>query len=298
MANDPPDGPNVPDGTWVIIPVHNRRDVTENCLTRLRSDQAWEKLNVIVVDDGSTDGTAELVTREFPSVHLLEGDGDLWWGGAMRMGMEYAADNGAAVFIWLNDDVIPQPGVLAKLASKTAALGDTVLGSVVHPTTGHEYSTRWFSSYLGIDSKRYEPDREIQPCELVAGKMVAFPRPVVEAIGYPATGAFDHGYADFEYTYRASEHGFDVGVYSGAVAMDTAYTFAHSGLSTDYSFVSTVREAIDPSADRSIWMKYKRDKRFGTAHPLVILGYNVLKGAGTIAIKFGLCVTKRDHQFV
>lgn len=297
MTAKPDQAREVPPNTWIIIPVHNRREITLRCLSELQSNQGWELMDIVVVDDGSTDGTAAGVREQYPSVHLLEGDGSLWWGGAMKQGMEYADDRDAEVFIWLNDDVIPRPGAIDRLAAKTAELGDTVLGGVVHPQTGHEYTTRWNRSFFGMESVRYEPDLEIQPCDMLAGKLVAFPRTVVEQIGFPATDEFHHAFADFEYTSRATDHGFSVGVYSDAVAMDTAYEIGHSGLSEEFTFVETVKGVIDPSSDRSISMKYRRDKLFGTAPDPILFGYNFGKGIAVISLKFVLCVLFKRHRF-
>ena len=56
--------------TAVIIPVHNRRETTLACLRRLTADgvPAWSR--IVVVDDGSTDGTGEAVRVEFPDVEI------------------------------------------------------------------------------------------------------------------------------------------------------------------------------------------------------------------------------------
>jgi len=40
-------------------------------------------IQVIIVDDGSSDRTAEEVAENYPEVTILEGDGNLWWTGAI-----------------------------------------------------------------------------------------------------------------------------------------------------------------------------------------------------------------------
>ena len=58
----------------IVIPVYNRRDITRNCLLSLR-EQTHTDFQVVVIDDGSTDGTSEMIQKEFPEVVLLMGDG-------------------------------------------------------------------------------------------------------------------------------------------------------------------------------------------------------------------------------
>ena len=76
---------------FIVIPVHDRLAFTRACLAGL-AGQAPEDVTIVVVDDGSTDGTSRAVAEEFPSVKLLRGDGTLWWAGAMNVGVGWALD--------------------------------------------------------------------------------------------------------------------------------------------------------------------------------------------------------------
>src|SRR6266566_1076605 len=82
-------GEAIPGRIYVVVPVFNRKSLTERFLCCMRS-QSFRNFETIVVDDGSTDSTAELVSERFPEVHLLRGDGSLWWTGAINLGIRYA----------------------------------------------------------------------------------------------------------------------------------------------------------------------------------------------------------------
>ena len=97
----------------ILIPAHNRRAVTLACLAALRPAIVGGTWRIIVVDDGSTDGTGDAIRAEFPEVTLLRGDGQLHWTGAIARAMR-EVPRGATVF-WLNDDCRPRPGALATL---------------------------------------------------------------------------------------------------------------------------------------------------------------------------------------
>lgn len=94
----------------VIFTCFNRRKKTENCIVTLALGNPNCKLTFVVVDDGSTDGTREML-RELRSeydIHLIEGTGNLYYSGGMRTGMSYALarlkDDYNYLFI-CNDDV-------------------------------------------------------------------------------------------------------------------------------------------------------------------------------------------------
>ena len=77
----------------VLLTCHNRSEKTTACLHSLfqcylPSDFV---LDVFLVDDGSTDGTAELVTEKFPKVIIIHGDGNLFWNRGMHLAWSYAS---------------------------------------------------------------------------------------------------------------------------------------------------------------------------------------------------------------
>src|SRR5690242_106951 len=98
----------------IVIPVHNRLVFTRNCLAQLQR-QSLRGFEVIVIDDGSSDGTSDMIRREFPEVTLLLGDGNLWWTGATNLGVKLALEHGANYVMTLNDDTLPTDAFLENM---------------------------------------------------------------------------------------------------------------------------------------------------------------------------------------
>src|SRR5947199_10706999 len=73
----------------IIVPVFNRKSLTERFLHGLRN-QTFQHFETVVVDDGSTDGTAAMISERFGEVHLLRGDVNLWWQGRINLGIRYS----------------------------------------------------------------------------------------------------------------------------------------------------------------------------------------------------------------
>ena len=90
---------------FVVMAVYNRKKYTLQCLNLLKN-QTCTGFGVVLVDDGSTDGTSEEVARYFPDVIVVKGPGDWWWTRSMIEGCEKAMGLGADVLISLNNDTL------------------------------------------------------------------------------------------------------------------------------------------------------------------------------------------------
>jgi GT2 family glycosyltransferase len=75
---------------YIIVPVHNRAQVTEEFLSAL-ADQTFTQYTVILVNDGCTDETVAIARSKLPATRLvvLDGDGELWWAGALEMAYQH-----------------------------------------------------------------------------------------------------------------------------------------------------------------------------------------------------------------
>jgi GT2 family glycosyltransferase len=113
----------------ILLPVHNRRETTVRCVQMLR-DQTWRDFRLVLIDDGSTDGTAAAVQALLPEVEIVRGRGHWWWAGSLQQGCRHLACRGMAeedVVLLLNDDVVLGPRFLADALAELALLPDTLL---------------------------------------------------------------------------------------------------------------------------------------------------------------------------
>lgn len=73
---------------YIILPVHNRKEITRTFILCLLK-QTYQNYHLILVDDGSVDGTAEMVRSYLPDATILTGTGNWWWGGSLQQGYQW-----------------------------------------------------------------------------------------------------------------------------------------------------------------------------------------------------------------
>lgn len=96
----------------IVIPVHNKAGLTKQCLNDLLSGPDCSGAEVIVVDDASTDVTAELLGYFAGRVRVLTNPVNLGFGASCNRGVEEAANE---LVVLLNNDIRTTPGWLAAL---------------------------------------------------------------------------------------------------------------------------------------------------------------------------------------
>lgn len=102
----------------VVVVSWNTRELLERCLDSLAGDLAAGRCEVVVVDNGSRDGSPAMVAERFPAVELIEAGANLGFGPAVNLGARAGAEPAPRWIAAANADVELEPGALGALLAR------------------------------------------------------------------------------------------------------------------------------------------------------------------------------------
>ena len=201
---------------FIITPVFNRKEFTQSYLGAL-AKQTRQNFKIIIVDDGSIDGTAEMIKELYPDVILLIEQGDLWWAEATNIGIRYAIDAGADYVMTLNDDTLPEPDYIERMQFQSQQNPKAMLGAFAinvdnnQPVFGGEI-LNWKTGNFENLLDKLSPDqyKGLHPVNVFPGRGLLIPVEVFENIGFYDSKNFPQTIADLDFTARASNAAYDI----------------------------------------------------------------------------------------
>lgn len=195
----------------VLLTCHNRRLKTIPCLRALFDCQLPydHSIEVFLVDDGSSDGTANAVRENFPMVRIIQGNGNLFWNKGMRLAWETACQvKNYDYYLWLNDDTILDKKAILFLieACEEGIIKDNKPPVLCGACRAKDNSNTF--SYGGRNEfGPIHPNGDIQKCKYINGNVVLVPRDVYNAIGNLAL-EYTHVLGDRDYGLRVLKENF------------------------------------------------------------------------------------------
>ena len=215
----------------VILTVFNRREKTVSCLRHLieAAEAAAVDFSVFLTDDGCTDGTAEAVQAVFsnlepsfigdlqsPRLHIVQGDGTLFWAGGMRKAWQAAIDSGTPwdYYLLINDDtyiynnVFPQLFEAIEHGYRLTGRYGMASGITCQPPE-ITYGGLNFVNKTKGRQELVKPSGTPQRIDMTHANILLVHHTVVDEIGIFHKG-FRHSCADNDYSMTAARHGLPV----------------------------------------------------------------------------------------
>lgn len=235
--------------TFIVMLNWNQAGLTLACLDSL-AEVTYPNFRIVLVDNGSTDGSVPRIRARYPELHIIENGENLGFSPANNLGIEHALAKGAEYVLLLNNDTVVAPDFLEPLIETAESSPDV---GVVSPKIYYldEPQRIWYGGgYIDwktgltahlrvgqVDSD--EPDQAIQEVSFVSGCAMCVKRAVLETVGL-MDGRFFLYYEDTDWCARINHAGFrclyvphskiwhKVSASTGAASPQTAYYIARN----------------------------------------------------------------------
>jgi GT2 family glycosyltransferase len=208
-----------------LLTSFNRRDKTVSCLQRLGASAAAHgiELSAVLVDDGSTDGTAALVSEAFDWVHVIVNQAEpLFWCRGMHRAFAAALEKGYDHYLLLNDDTMLDDDALPRLLSDAAACASRTQMPVivVGSTRDSKLGTLTYGGQNRPNPGKYTTFVKIEPAaqprrvETFNANVVLVPTAAAQRVGN-LDPYFEHALGDIDYGLRATAAGVEIWLAGG-----------------------------------------------------------------------------------
>ena len=195
----------------IIIVNWNKKDQLELCLSSLKKTK-YDNFSVVVVDNGSKDGSANMVKQRFPMMDLIEEKENFGFSKGTNIGIKYAITKYNPDFILLlNNDIEIREGkwlnILVEITNKDG------VGIASCKLLNPDGTIQYAGSILTVFGwRQYTSDifTEDTPMDMVIGACFLIKREVIETIGLLDEGFTPYFWEETDYCARARKAGYKI----------------------------------------------------------------------------------------
>lgn len=195
----------------ILLPVHNRAVITAGFADALMR-QDLDNYRLILIDDGCTDDTVDRVRQRIPAhrLHVLRGDGSLWWAGALQLGYEFLrtqaiADDDAVLIV--NDDISFEPDFLRNGLQALATWPQAAIQAIGHD---RESGVLDLGVLINLWTLRFRAATPEQPANCLSTRGLIMRAAIFKTSGGLYPQRLPHYMSDYEFTLRLKRRDVDL----------------------------------------------------------------------------------------
>jgi GT2 family glycosyltransferase len=212
---------------YIILPVLDRINFTIDCIESLKSTD-YNNKTIIVIDNSSSDGREDWLSKTYPDITILKGNGEFWWAKSVNLGIQYAREHHAEYIMLINNDCIVERGLLRKLIEHSLKNP----GSIIAPQILDYYvsgkvlfagkTENWISSPFKREKfKNFSYDScPLIKTDVVYGKGTLIKSDLVELIGFFDEKEFPHYHSDIDFSLRAKRKNINMLIATDCIVWD------------------------------------------------------------------------------
>ena len=200
---------------YVIILTYNHIEDTLECLQSVFASK-YPNYQVVVVDNGSSDGTPEKIRQAYPAVHVIANERNLGVPAGYNVGFQYALGMGAHYVFMLNNDTLLDGNTLdeiVKLAEQDPKAGIVMPKVLVYGSQDKVWSSgsyyRTFPPAIVLSDKNKRTIESVRLIEYAPSCGLLIHRRAFESAGLFDTGYF-FLFDDWDFSARVRAHGLNI----------------------------------------------------------------------------------------
>jgi GT2 family glycosyltransferase len=255
---------------YVITPVHNRKRLTELFLDSLHK-QSHKDFKVIIIDDGSTDGTAEMINTKYNEfTEIINGNGQLWWTKSTNLGIKHVLDfaKDDDFVLTLNNDLLLQKNYLRNIIDCSIKNPGSLIGSltlfkneknkiIFGGIYWSQYTARFMKKFKLGEKVNFNELPETIETDLLPGRGTLIPLEVFDETGLFDEKRFPQYAADYDFSLNAKRKGYRLLICKEAVLYSDLDNTAYYTRYYKVGLVENIRSLFDIYSHNSIKVKYR-----------------------------------------
>ena len=248
----------------VVIPCHNEKDSVLRCIRGIRSDADGlvdATVRVVVVDDGSTDGTDAAVRAADADANVVTSDGSLWWSGAINKGVEFALADRPDYVLLLNNDCVLSEGTFQRFLDESKVFPKSILSAVIGDLEtgdpvcfGGKFSYQMLDYWVEPLNTQGSSTAEV---DWLPGHTMFAPAGIFAEIGMMDAKNFPQYFGDADFALRAKRSGYSLRVISDLLVLNDR---SQTGLSARLSI--RPRKLLRILTSRRSWLRLDDNLKF------------------------------------
>ena len=198
---------------YILIPIHNNIKETMKCLECIKN-QTYTDYEVVIINDGSEDDSSFEIRQKYPDAIILEGDGNMWWAGALYAGINFVLKhaNTFDYVLFLNNDLIFDDDYLEILVKGADINPDSAIGSLckdqkTNLLVDSGVTINWPKLKFTHKEVKNDDNNFINDIDVLSTRGLIVPIYIINDVGNFIPKRIRHYLSDYEYTIRIKGSG-------------------------------------------------------------------------------------------
>ena len=264
----------------IIIPAFKDHHKIRRCLQQL-SQSSFTDLNIIVVDHSASNNITRWIRIEYPHVTCLRGSSDLWWSGAMNIGIKYALEGGSDLIMPLNHDCYVRVDTIGNMLNILGDVPDKIIAPIqFHLLRQKEMVCANSLFLLGFPTivlpgrwcKYFTSEKLVSTGLIVGGRGAIIHADIFKSVGYFDEINLPHYGADHDFYLRCKKSGIKLYTCTNAIVDVDGNTKASGNNDASSCDTGLINSLVNRSSHRNIKDTYYLFSNHYPIPGLAILG--------------------------